>query len=161
MSYESYENLPKRKVSSKLEHGKIYYIEPKSGSIRYREIFQGMFFYSFDTHLYTFQHVRKIVSPISGHRVAPKTFDKRDYRFYEATIFTTLFDHQNKKQTVRELKAFISEKQLEPVVESNISFYGEKFREARERFRKNTQLARGNKQKKKRKTKKYKRRYTP
>lgn len=160
ISLEEFEKLPKSKPQTKLEPGVLYYIQDIAHPLsRDHDVVVGRFLEE-RNNAYYFENVDVLVSRFRN-RGKPFAFDKvpRFLFMKVLDIKPTTPDIKRKEALLGEMKEYIDMKRAEPHDETpSVSFIGEDYREAKERFSKlpgSSKTPKGGKTKRMRKNKKY------
>jgi hypothetical protein len=145
ISFAEYELLPKKpplkKPSKELQPGKMYYIEDTNTRTKaHKSVRIGRFLASYkpeseNIEYHKFEDVKNLVNPFNNSAI-PFGFSSKGKKFMEVIDFNpTDLEIANKKNTINELNEFLTEKRLEPHdVTPSVSFMGEDYRNARDRF---------------------------
>jgi hypothetical protein len=141
ISFEEYEELPKKNVDKKNLHpGKNYYIQDTTRKLKHLiTVYKGRFSEKKGDYNY-FTNVEFVLNPLS-YGGPPSGFNnKKGNKFMEVIDFNpTELEINNKRNTMHEMNEFIKEKKAEPHDKTpTISFMGEDYRSARNKFYKRT-----------------------
>jgi hypothetical protein len=134
ITFEEFSQLPKKEVNKKsLKPGRNYYIQETKG--KHKTVYKGTFSKTNDKGDYNnFENVEFIVNPFRNSGRPFGFNNKSGFKFLEV-MEPTSKEKSIKNKTIKELNEFISEKKLEPEdIETNISFIGQDYRTARDRF---------------------------
>lgn len=139
---DEFNKLPKKgPIQAKnLQPGKMYYIQERDASPKYKYVFVGRYLQPIDHNddigtTYKFEDVKFVVNPFKN-TARPFAFTPKNNTFFEVIDFNpTELDFKNKNKTIGELSEFITQKRAEPHDETpSISFMGQDYRDARDSF---------------------------
>jgi len=134
ITFEEFSQMPKKEVNkTRLKHGRNYFIQETRGNRK--TVYKGTFIGTNQRGDYNhFENVEFIVNP-HKNRGKPFGFNNRSgFKFLEIMEPTSI-EKSMKNKTINELKQFISEQRIEPEdITPSISFIGEDYRTARDRF---------------------------
>jgi len=143
---DEFNKLPKKGPiqAKKLQSGKMYYIQERDASPKYKYVFIGRYTEPRSNNnndiAYKFEDVKFVVNPFKNI-ARPFAFYPKNNTFFEVIDFNpTDLDFKNKNKTIGELSEFITQKRAEPHDETpSISFMGQDYRDARDSFYKKSQ----------------------
>ena len=140
---DEFNKLPKKGpiTAKKLQPGKMYYIQERDAQPKFKYVFIGRYMEPISNNnndkdvAYKFEDVKFVVNPFKNI-ARPFGFIAKSNTFFEVIDFNpTELDIENKKNNISELHEFITQKRVEPHDETpSISFMGEDYRKARDRF---------------------------
>lgn len=144
---DEFNKLPKNGpiTAKKLQPGKMYYIQERSAQPKFKYVFIARYMEPRSNNTndkdvaYKFEDVKFLVNPFKN-TATPFAFYPKNNTFFEVIDFNpTELDFNNKNKTIRELSEFITQKRVEPHDSTPpISFMGEDYRNARDRFYNNS-----------------------
>lgn len=134
ITFEEFSKIPKNVVNkTSLKNRRNYYIQDSRGNNK--KVYKGTFIGKDKQGDYNnFENVEFVVNPYNEVALPFGFNNRKGFKFMEI-MEPTSRERSLKNKTINELKQFISEQKLEPEnITPGISFIGEDYRKARDRF---------------------------